>query len=113
MILWESNAYQGSSYDPLLDRWQPISSICQPTTNRTPVAGLWAGNEMLVTGVFGGDGNGYSYRPSTDSWSVFSEIGSPEPRTDGTAIWTGSEMILWGGRGANGGLLNSGGRFRP
>src|SRR4029078_660864 len=29
-----------------------------------------------------------------------------------TAVWTGSEMIVWGGQGSTG-FLNTGGRFNP
>ncbi len=36
----------------------------------------------------------------------------PTGRTDHTAVWTGSEMIVWGG--VNGmALLNTGGRYNP
>src|SRR5207244_12904201 len=36
----------------------------------------------------------------------------PEARQLHTAVWSGSEMIIWGGQG-NGGLLDSGGRYNP
>ncbi len=35
----------------------------------------------------------------------------PDPRTDHTAVWTGSEMIVWGGFG--GSYLDSGARYDP
>ena len=38
--------------------------------------------------------------------------GAPDPREDYTAVWTGSEMIVWGGwDGFN--ALDSGGRYNP
>ena len=36
----------------------------------------------------------------------------PEARSRHTAVWTGSEMIIWGGQ-SNGGLLDTGGRYNP
>ena len=38
--------------------------------------------------------------------------GPPDPRAGPTAVWTGSEMIVWGG-GNNLGNLNTGGRYNP
>ncbi len=37
---------------------------------------------------------------------------SPSPRWRHTAVWTGSEMLIWGG-GAAGSFLNDGGRYNP
>ena len=37
--------------------------------------------------------------------------GAPAPRSVHTAVWTGREMVLWGG--FNGGVLNDGGRYNP
>ena len=36
----------------------------------------------------------------------------PEARDSHTAVWTGSEMIIWGGR-SNNSVLDSGGRYDP
>ena len=36
----------------------------------------------------------------------------PEARDSHTAVWTGSEMIIWGGE-ANNSIVNSGGRYDP
>jgi hypothetical protein len=36
----------------------------------------------------------------------------PEARDSHTAVWTGTEMIIWGGE-SNNALLNSGGRYNP
>ena len=55
--------------------------------------------------VWGGD-NGISdclntggkYSPSTDSWAATSTTNAPDARVAYTAVWTGSEMIVWGGR---------------
>src|SRR5947207_8066964 len=47
-----------------------------------------------------------------DSWVTTSIGSAPAERSDHTAVWTGSEMIAWGGyNGVS--SLNSGGRYSP
>jgi hypothetical protein len=52
----------------------------------------------------GYDGNngvntGGKYNPGTNSWTATTTTNAPEPRFDPQAVWTGSEMIIWGGTG--------------
>jgi N-acetylneuraminic acid mutarotase len=67
--------------------------------------------------VWGGYDNGYlntggRYNPSTDSWTTTSTTNAPSARLHHTAVWTGSEMIVWGGQDPD--LLNTtGGRYNP
>ena len=55
-----------------------------------------------------------SDRPSgcVDNWTATSTINAPSGRFRHTAVWTGSEMIIWGGYGDGTGL-NTGGRYDP
>src|SRR6266487_1848847 len=46
-----------------------------------------------------------------DSWTATSTTNAPGARWNHTAVWTGSEMIVWGGY--NGSSLNTGGRYNP
>lgn len=68
---------------------------------------------MIVWG--GGDASGRSatgaaYFPATDSWTALPT--SPlAPRQGHTAVWTGSEMIVWGGE--TGPFVNTGARYSP
>ena len=48
----------------------------------------------------------------SDQWGATSMFHVPSVRTNHTAIWTGSEMIVWGGWGG-GPDLNTGGRYNP
>ena len=47
-----------------------------------------------------------------DSWIPTSTTNTPAARTAHTAVWTGSEMIVWGGH-VSGGPVNTGGRYNP
>ena len=44
-----------------------------------------------------------------DSWTATSTINAPSDRSDHTAVWTGSEMIIWGGYYGP----DTGGRYNP
>ena len=55
-----------------------------------------------------------SDRPSgcvDETWTATSTTNAPAARASHTAVWTGSEMIVWGGYG--GSYLNTGGRYDP
>lgn len=47
----------------------------------------------------------------TGSWNSISITGAPSPRDQQTVVWTGTEMIVWGGY--DGSYLNTGGRYQP
>ncbi len=66
--------------------------------------------------VWGGSGNanGARYRPDLDLWTpVGSDENTPPGRNGHTAVWTGSEMIVWGGETLYDVDRVRGGRYRP
>jgi hypothetical protein len=69
--------------------------------------------EMIVRG---GQSNseshttGRPYTPTTNS-RTSTHATAPEARYYHTAVWTGSEMIVWGGQGGLTGIQNTGGRY--
>jgi N-acetylneuraminic acid mutarotase len=48
-----------------------------------------------------------------DTWTPTSTINAPDARAGHTAVWTGSEMIVWGGGTTLPSYLNTGGRYNP
>ena len=48
-----------------------------------------------------------------DKWTVTSTTGAPSKRFNHSAVWTGSEMIVWGGESAVSIFVNTGGRYNP
>ena len=116
MIIWGAGI-GGGRYNPYTDSWTAISNINAPDL-QSGLSAVWTGSEMIVWGGFAdcqfypcGTNIGGRYNPSTDSWTATSIANAPEGRFDHTAIWTGNEMIVWGGSSA--GLLNTGGRYNP
>jgi N-acetylneuraminic acid mutarotase len=82
---------------------------------------VWTGSEMIIWGG-GGSGNypywsfrntGARYNPSTDTWTTTSTTHAPTGRSGPTAVWTGSEMIVWGGIDGLFHTTNTGGRYNP
>ncbi|HYO62995.1 MAG TPA: discoidin domain-containing protein, partial [Pyrinomonadaceae bacterium] len=126
MIVWGRNTQEGSDtggrYDPETDTWRPTSTVGAPV-GRSMHTAIWAGTEMVVWGgvqfgVMGKLNTGGRYDPETDTWRPTSTAGAPEGRTYHTAVWTGSEMIIWGGSnategGGNAALVNTGARYNP
>jgi hypothetical protein len=55
--------------------------------------------------------SGGRYSPATDSWSPTTLIGAPSGRVIHTAVWTGTETIIWSG--FSGTYLDTGARYRP
>lgn len=56
---------------------------------------------------------GSSTAPDTNSWSVFDQ-GPLEARSGHTAVWTGTEMLVWGGSGAGDfSRLSNGAAYNP
>ena len=53
---------------------------------------------------------GGRYNPSTDSWIATSTTNAPSAEGFHTAVWTGTEMIIWGGSYSSN-YFNTGGRY--
>jgi hypothetical protein len=69
---------------------------------------------MIVWGGYGGGylNDGARYSPSGNSWTATTITGGPEARSAHTAVWTGSEMFVWGGVDSAGAFGN-GARYSP
>jgi len=71
---------------------------------------------MLVWGGTNGTAlnSGGSYDPFNDSWTPTSVgLNVPTARSEHTAVWTGNEMIIWGGSLSGGRALADGSRYAP
>jgi hypothetical protein len=123
MILWGGwpinyPVNSGGRYEPVKDRWLPTSVGANVPIPRREHTAVWTGTEMIVWGGYYGNGWSYlntggRYDASTDSWTATS-IGAnvPNERSAHGAVWSGREMIVWGGRGATQ-YYQDGGRYKP
>lgn len=124
MIVWggwsgSAPLSDGGRYNPTTNSWSAISTSGAPSARAYHNA-IWTGSEMLVWGGSASAtpginilGDGWRYNPVSDSWSAMNTANAPSPRLYHTSIWTGSEMVVWGGYGAGANHLNDGGRYRP
>jgi len=106
----------GGRYDPATDTWRWMSLVNAPSA-RTLHTAVWTGTEMIVWGGLNADNSemasGARYDPSADAWSPTSTGANlPAARSGHTAVWTGTEMIIWGGL-SGGTYFNTGGAYRP
>ena len=121
MIVWGGSSFSqplntGGKYNPGTNSWTATSTSNAPEPRDLHTA-VWTGSEMIVWGgeggfPFAGDlSSGGRYDPGTNSWTPTNTYNVPEPRSSHTAVWTGSEMIVWGGNGQDifSSTLNTGG----
>jgi hypothetical protein len=131
MIVWngsnmpapnpDSVVINGGRYNPVTDTWAAISSTGEPRFSYSHTA-VWAGTEMIVFGAGNNEVTnsiefmGGRYNPVTDTWTTTSSTGAPTfSQYSNTAVWTGTEMIVFGE--GNNSITNNreftGGRYNP
>ena len=96
-------------------RWSALPKA--PIAGRTGAATVWTGKEMIV---WGGSSraaherfwrDGAAYNPRTRQWRKLPR--SPlAARVRTVAVWTGQEMVVWGGVG-NRGVVTDGAAYDP
>ncbi|MBI5430998.1 MAG: IPT/TIG domain-containing protein [Nitrosomonadales bacterium] len=113
MIIWGGDTgnpgllNDGGIYDPGTDTWSATNLSGAPTP-RAVHGAAWTGSEMIV---FGGQtstisssasNTGGRYNPSTDTWAQMNSVGAPSSFFTASAplLWSGTEIIAWGGSGA-------------
>jgi hypothetical protein len=107
MIVWGGSTdggnyvANGGIYDPASDSWQSMSTIGAPSPRAWHTA-VWTGQEMIIWGGIQDSmsaplATGARYNPATDQWTEVNTAGAPIGRLSHTVVWTGTEMIVWGG----------------
>ncbi|MGH9870250.1 MAG: Kelch repeat-containing protein [Candidatus Polarisedimenticolia bacterium] len=117
-VMIVTNGAVGGRYDPTADSWSPISS--GGGTFAAASSSVWTGTELIV---WGGQGQaqcspgrpgtcsfytneGRRYNPATDTWQATTTVGALPPRGSHGAVWTGTHMVVWGGRACPSGLFS-------
>lgn len=107
----------GALYDPATDDWTLLNAPNSPEA-RQGAAAVWAGDRFLMWGGRGENGEldtGGQLLFSGDSptgWSVISATGAPSARSGHTAVWSGGELLIWGGQ-SGGAALGDGAAYSP
>ncbi len=102
----------GAIYNQAENSWKQMSSLGAPSP-RAESQSFWTGDDAPVSlknlfvvwgGCRDGDGcktrlaDGGIYSMKEDRWTIIpSSSASPSPRVHHSLVWTGREMIVWGG----------------
>ena len=103
----------GGDYNPVEDRWNPLSPLNAPS-GRRGFSAVWTGNALAVWGGRAATflGNGGMYSVETGDWTAMAVAGAPTGRDGHGAVWTAARMVVWGGQNATG-LLSDGAAYDP
>ncbi len=131
MVVWGgvdrttlSNTYPaaGGRYDPTGDVWEGLSTTSQPPPRGQPSM-VWTGTYLIVWGGYTGasppftqHNTGGRYDPLADTWQATTLTNAPSARYSSFVVWTGSQMIVWGGVSGNSPTLvsyNDGALYDP
>jgi N-acetylneuraminic acid mutarotase len=117
MIIWGGSGFDpevgstGGKYNPSTNTWAATDEFGpEPTSNHSAI---WTGSEMIIFGgrfESGGWSNtGAKYNPITNIWTgTLPLLNTPTEREGHTAVWTGNQMIIYGGQNNNNASLNNG-----
>jgi hypothetical protein len=110
----------GGAFSLATGTWAPLPEDGAPSPRREHVA-AWIGARMFVWGGCGDDtckallGDGAWFDPSakpSGTWAPIATDSAVVARRGATAVWTGAEVIVWGGR-TLAGLTNTGAQGTP
>jgi N-acetylneuraminic acid mutarotase len=96
-----SSSEGAKRYNPATNKWTNATMKNDPG-HRDHHGAVWTGSEMIVWGGSIDSGSlgprGGRYNPATNTWAQINEAsGQPEARMWPVMVWTGKEMIVWGG----------------
>lgn len=114
------NGFMMQSAISVGETWMAMTDTGAPTV-RTGASSVWTGTEWIIWGGIAGEAvtvrtnTGARYNPKTDTWTPMSTTNAPTARNNHSAVWTGTEMWVFGGRTGTlaGTLTNTGGVYNP
>jgi hypothetical protein len=90
----------GVAFNPATGRWRRLPVM---TYSRSGFAAVWTGHQVLIWGGLTGPyanqeipPHGVAYDPAANRWSAL-PMSPLRGRSLPTAVWTGRQMIVWGG----------------
>ena len=107
LIVWGSTdggdrAPATGLYDPVADRWTPVDPRGGPPVQQG-ANGVWTGRELIVwegypnTNDWTAPVTGGRLDPVMRRWQPMSRVNAPTSRAYHSMVWTGAEIIVWGG----------------
>jgi hypothetical protein len=104
-------AERGYSFDPERRTWRPLPPIDASSSSNA----VWTGRDAIFfenepEGSEGASLSGHAYEPAAGAWRTLPEA-PVEARTSAVYVWTGREVIVWGG--GQGGESAQGAAYDP
>jgi hypothetical protein len=100
VLFLSSTSARGMAYNPAANRWRYLPAMPLP---RQAFAAVWTGHYVLLWGGLTGSdtkpqvpAHGEAYNPVTNRWTAL-PAAPVHGRGSPTAVWTGHQMIVWGG----------------
>lgn len=96
----------------IVEGWEDVGAGPVPAGFQLAGPPVWTGDEFLWWGTIGGDRwVGAAFDPETTQWR---RLAAPDlnARRGASIVWTGSEMVLWGGADAGLGFDLSGDEYQ-
>ncbi|MCK6586908.1 MAG: hypothetical protein HUU21_04790 [Polyangiaceae bacterium] len=114
----------GGIFDPKAGAggsWVTSMTKIGAPSQREGASGVWGAARLLVWGGWTGgpyEGTGGIFDPSAGpegAWSAMPSEGAPSPRGEHTGVWTGNDLLVWGGCGEDlcSKVYADGARFTP
>lgn len=101
--------FDGGVYDPAADQWEPFGSYGSGS-GATATMVCTGNGHALFWGMSGTSEGIDLILPPYQAFGYMATFGAPAFRTGHSAVWTGTEMLIFGGQA--GALLNDGGAYR-
>ena len=100
VLFLSTSSARGLAYNPARNSWRLLPAMPLP---RSEFAAVWTGHRVLVWGglifrypTWSAPAHGEAYNLATNQWTALPA--SPlRGRALPTAVWTGRQMIVWGG----------------
>jgi len=110
----------GGIYHNVSNTWNQLPLAGAPVA-RSDAAAVWTGSRILIWGGASATGpeqtggqllfqTGAPFAPT--EWRAISTLNAPGPRLGHSAIWTGTRLIVWGGRNGSA-ALGDGASYNP
>ena len=101
---------RGAAYNPTTNTWRRIRPFPLSGPAARGVA-AWDGHELLVAGAGKSARSAFAFNPVTNRWRSLAAL--PFGRVGASAMWTGMQLLLWGGTKSGGSSLKDGVAYDP
>jgi N-acetylneuraminic acid mutarotase len=105
----------GGKFNPSTNTWTLATNLSGAPSIRSSHSVIWTGSLMIIYGGLGPGSsqytffnNGGKYNPSTNTWENLGLTNAPKNRSSHKAVWTGSQMVIFGGYDPNGNMSDNG-----